>query len=127
MLPDEEIVRVCSLVVSTATGLDPLAHRESRKGGHQLTYARAIWVYLVVCEMGIDRGRASYLCDRSIEAIGRHLAEVEEYRSDPAFDERYESWAEAVKNLLARIFDFARLAPSPRKGLSTRAAVRAAA
>lgn len=124
-------MRVCSLVVSTATGVDPLAHMESRKGGDKLTYARRLWLYLVICECGIDRGRASYLCDTSLESIKRYLAEVEEYRSDAEFDARVASWAEASKNLLALIFGFARLVPpappSKHKQLATRSSVRAAA
>lgn len=121
MLPEEEIVRICALVVSTATGIDPLACREQRKGNDKLQYARALWIHLIVCEMGISRGRASYLCDRSFESIDRYLAEIEEWRSDEAFSEKLDRWAESAKNLLALIFDFARLTPSLRTRRITRA------
>ncbi len=121
MLPEEEIVRICALVVSTATGIDPLACREQRKGNDKLQYARALWVHLIVCEMNISRGRCSYLCDRSLESIDRYLTEIEEWRSDEDFSEKLDRWAESAKSLLALIFDFARITPSLHKRRVTRA------
>jgi hypothetical protein len=123
VLPEEEIVRICSLVVATATGVDPLAHCASRKGNADLQYSRALWVHLIVCEMGVSRGRCSYLCDRSLESIDRYLAEIEELRSDEEFSERLDRWAESAKNLMALIFDFARITPSRRTRQVARAIV----
>ena len=105
-------MRVCALIVSTATGIDPLARKEERRGSPELQYARALWVHLVVCEMGVDRGRASYLCDRSFESIERYLGEVEEWRGQGEFNDKLERWSEGAKDLLALLFDFTRLAPA---------------
>ena len=123
MLPEDEIVRVCSLVVATATGIDPLAHIETRKGCAKLQYSRALWVHLVVCEMNVSRGRASYLCERSLESIDRDLLEVEEWRDDGEFSEKLDRWAESAKSLMALIFDFARLTPSRRTRQVARAVI----
>lgn len=112
MLPEEEIVRVCSLVVATATGKDPLAHRDVPRGNADLQYARALWVHLIVCEMNVSRGRCSYLCQRSLESIERYLAEVEEWRNDADFSDKLDRWAESARNLMALIFDYARLCPA---------------
>lgn len=126
MLPEEEIVRVCALVVSTATGVDPLAHLDTPRGKSDLQYARALWINLIVCECGINKGRASYLCNRSLESIARNLAEVEEWRGDPAFDAAMERWASRAKSLLEMVLDVTLLAPPPpsrRTRMVTRAAL----
>ena len=119
-------MRVCALVVSTATGVDPLAHLDVAKGKPQLQYARALWVHLVVGECNINRGRCSYLCQRSLESIRVNLREVEEWRSDPAFDAAMERWAGQTKRLIELVFDVTLLAPPPpahRERLATRAAL----
>jgi hypothetical protein len=123
VLPEEEIVRICALVVATATGVNPDLCREQRKGGAELQYSRALWVHLIVCEMNVPRGRASYLCERSFESIDRYLAEVEEWRSDAEFSDKLDRWAESAKNLMALIFDFARLTPSRRTRQVARAVI----
>jgi hypothetical protein len=112
VLPEEEIVRICALVVATATGVNPDLCREQRRGNPELQYSRAIWVHLIACEMGIGRGRASYLCDRSLESIDRYLAEVEEWRTDETFSDRLDRWSENAKHLLSLIFDYVRLVPA---------------
>lgn len=125
MLPEQDIVRVCALVVATATGIDPLAHIDSpRAGKSDLQYARALWINLIVAECGIDRGRASYLCNRSLESIAINLAEVEEWRSDSAFDEAMARWAESAKRLVGFVFDVTVLRP-PIPSKDTRIATRA--
>lgn len=119
-------MRACALVVATATGVDPLAHMDVRRGKDDLQYARALWVYLVVAECGIPQGRASYLCQRSLESIARNLAEVEEWRGNPEFDSAMERWAESTKRLLEFVFDVTILAPPPpprHQRMATRAAV----
>ena len=130
MLPEEEIVRVCALVVSTATGVDPLAFKGVPQGKDILQYTRALWIYLVVAECGVDRGRASYLCERSFESIARNLAEVEEWRSCAEFDERLTRWASQTKALIGLVFDVTLLAPpapSRRARLTARALIERAA
>lgn len=126
MLPEEDIVRVCDLVVATATGVSPLAHKEAYRGNADLQYARALWINLIVAECGLDRGRASYLCNRSLESIARNLAEVEEWRSCPTFDAAMERWSESTKRLVGFVFDVAVLrppAPSRYARMSARAAI----
>lgn len=124
MLPEEEIVRICALVVMTATGADVLRERAVVRGSPDLQKARALWIHLVVCEFSITRGRASYLCDRSLESIDRYLGEVEEWRSDEAFSDSLDRWSESAKNLMAQTFDFVRLIPNQRTRQIAKAAVR---
>src|SRR5690349_5071526 len=106
MLPEEEIVRICALVVLTATGVDVLRDREIVRGSPDLQKGRALWIHLVCCEFGISRGRASYLCDRSLEGIDRYLREVEEWRSHEEFSDKLDRWGESAKQLMALTFDF---------------------
>lgn len=124
MLPEEEITRICALVVLTATGVDVLRDRDIVRGTPDLQKGRALWLHLVVCEFGINKGRASYLCDRSLESIERYLGEVEEWRSHEEFSEKLDRWAESAKDLTALTFDFTRLIPNKRTRAVAKAVVR---
>ena len=121
MLSQEEIVRVCALVVSTATGIDPLSRKE-RRGDHDLQYARAVWIHLIIVECGLDRGAAEYHCKRSLRAISYYLSEVEQWRTDTRFDACLERWGETVRFLTSMFaFDLNAVAPSRRERQITRA------
>ena len=124
MLPEEEIVRICALVVLTATGVDVLRDKAVVRGSPDLQKSRALWVHLVVCEFNITRGRASYLCDRSLESIDRYLGEIEEWRTDLEFSDSLDRWGESAKQLMALTFDFTRLIPNRRTRAIAKAAVR---